>query len=250
MPYLETPGFCPTCSSETVFRSDSKWLRDFFLCTKCGSLPRERALMLVLERYYSNWRQLRIHESSPADRGASRRIRSECADYLASHYFPDVPPGQVKRGFRCEDLERLTFADHSIDIHLTQDVMEHLPDPRAAFREIARTLRPGGAHIFTVPLVNKRNPSRVRASRGPDGSMLYHLPEMYHGNPIDNSGSLVTVDWGYDICDYIYQETGLVTHTLVIDDLSKGIRAEYIEVLVTLKPAGGQPLDAFAQVGQ
>ncbi len=39
--------------------------------------------------------------------------------------------------------------------HLTQDVFEHLFDPAAAFREIARTLQPGGAHVFTTLLVRK-----------------------------------------------------------------------------------------------
>ena len=45
------------------------------------------------------------------------------------------------------------------------------------------------------------------------------------------------MDWGYDICAFIHQSSGLFTHTVTIDDLHHGIRAEYIEVLVTMKPA-------------
>jgi len=44
------------------------------------------------------------------------------------------------------------------------------------------------------------------------------------------------VDWGYDICEYIFNSSGLFTHLFYIDDISKGIRAEYIDVLVTMKP--------------
>ncbi len=33
--------------------------------------------------------------------------------------------------------------------------MEHIFDASKAFQEIARTLKSGGAHIFTNPLVNK-----------------------------------------------------------------------------------------------
>lgn len=43
--------------------------------------------------------------------------------------------------------------------------------------------------------------------------------------------------WGYDICDRIFQVTGLFTQIVYIDALELGIRAEYIEVLVTRKPA-------------
>jgi hypothetical protein len=113
------------------------------------------------------------------------------------------------------------------------------------FREIARTLKPGGAHVFTTPLVNKDKPSKLRARIGEDGQISHVEPPVYHGNPISDKGSLVTVDWGYDICQSIFESCGLFTHLVYIDDLSRGIRAEYIEVLVTLKPgtaAGADPI--------
>ncbi|AMP02394.1 methyltransferase type 11 domain protein [Collimonas arenae] len=47
---------------------------------------------------------------------------------------------------------------------------------------------------------------------------------------------MVTMDWGFDICQYIFNACGLFTQIFYIDDLSKGIRAEYIEVLITFKP--------------
>lgn len=59
----------------------------------------------------------------------------------------------------CEDLAHLSFPDNSIDIHITQDVIEHIFQPELVFKEIARTLAPNGAHIFTVTLLNKHRPS-------------------------------------------------------------------------------------------
>ena len=123
-------------------------------------------------------------------------------------------------------------------MHVTQDVMEHILDPDAAFREIARTLRPGGAHVFTVPLVRREKPSRARAERRADGSLEHLLEPQYHGNPIDPNGSLVTMDWGYDICDRIFRTTGLATKIIEIDDIEHGIRGEFSDVLITFKPAG------------
>ena len=87
--------------------------------------------------------------------------------------------------------------------------MEHIFRPDVAFREAARTLKPGGAHIFTTPLTRKDQPTRRRA-------------ELVNGT-------------GYDIGRHIFEACGLFTQMIHIDDLSLGIRAEYIEVLVTTK---------------
>jgi SAM-dependent methyltransferase len=235
MSLFENWGYCPTCPGPTRFAAETAWFRDHYLCTNCGSIPRERALMLVLEERFPDWRGLRIHESSPAPRGASERLARECARYTPSQFFPDLPPGSARGAVRCENLEALTFPDGSVDLHVSQDVFEHLFDPAAAWREIARTLRPGGAHVCTVPLVNKARPSRRRARRCPDGSVEHLLPAEYHGNPISPEGSLVTVDWGFDITQHVLAASGLASELVVIDRLDYGIRAEFIEILVSRK---------------
>jgi SAM-dependent methyltransferase len=235
-PFLENPGFCPTCAREVTFCADSTWLRESYRCSNCGSIPRERALMLTVEARFPDWRGLIIHESSPVERGASVRLARECPGYIPSQFYPDQAPRSRLERYRCENLESLTFADESIDLHITQDVLEHVFQPSRVFAEIARTLRPGGAHVFTVPIVNKHRPSVLRARRSGDGGIEHLEPPVYHGNPIDDSGSLVTVDWGFDICERIHAASGLFTHVVQIDDLSRGIRAEYIEVLVSVKP--------------
>jgi len=234
---METPGHCPACGNDTVFRSKHDWLRDHFLCSHCGSVPRERALMLVIERFFPHWRELVIHESSPGNRGTSLRLAGECPGYFGSHFYPDLQPGSTERQWRSENLEALTMVDESVDLHVTQDVLEHVFDPAAVFREIARTLRPGGGHVFTVPLVNRAAPSCRRAERLADGSVRHLQPPQFHGNPIDDTGSLVTMDWGYDIAAFIQAASGLFTHIVHLDDLQHGVRAEFIEVLVTIKPS-------------
>lgn len=236
---LESSGYCPICGKAASFRSENSWLRDHFVCLTCWSIPRERALMAVIDARYPNWRELVVHESSPAIRGASSRLREGCVRYTPTQFYPDVSLGSTERDYRCENLESLTFPDESIDLHVSQDVLEHVFDPTAAFREIARTLKPGGAHIFTVPLVYRSGPSRCRARRRPDGTVEHLEPPEFHGNPIDDQGSLVVTDWGFDIVKAIHDSSGLFTYVFHIDDLSRGIRAEYIEVLMTVKPSDG-----------
>jgi SAM-dependent methyltransferase len=191
--------------------------------------------MSVIEETLPDWRKLAIHESSPATRGASVKLAREGLNYTPTQFFPGATPGTVIDGFRNEDLEAQTFGDSTLDLVVTLDVFEHVYDPAAAFREIARTLRPGGMHIFTTPLVNQHEPSEVWATRNPDGTPNFlHEPE-WHGNPVDAQGSPVTMHWGFDIVDFIEQACGMETHIVRKYDLRRGLWAELNEVIVSKK---------------
>ena len=48
-------------------------------------------------------------------------------------------------------IEWMPFGDNSFDLALALDVIEHVPDDPKAFRELFRTLRPGGSLLVTVP---------------------------------------------------------------------------------------------------
>ena len=192
--------------------------------------------MYCIEKFFPQWRNLLIHESSPLlGRGANRRLANEAPAYVTSQYYAGEPPGTIVNGVRCENLEHLTFDNETLDLHITQDVFEHLFDPAAAFREIARTLRLGGAHVFTTPLVRKNQPTRFCASLGSDGTVIHLTEPEYHRNPISSEGSLVTVNWGYDITNFVFETSGLFTEIVFLDILDCGIRADYIEVLITRK---------------
>lgn len=245
----ESTGICATCERLVRFSAENEWLRDHFLCGNCASLPRERALMEAIKMFYPNYADLDIHECSPAPRGASLLLQQRCANYSTSHFYPNIAFGDnhPEHGHRCENLENMTFSDNHFDLFISQDVMEHILHPAKAFAEIARVLRPGGAHIFTVPIINKNLPSEVWASSDKNGRVVYHQPPEYHGNPIDDKGSLVTMHWGYDIAEFIQRHTGMYSTLLQIDDPAKGIRAEYIDVVISRKPRSfkTKPLAAF-----
>jgi hypothetical protein len=119
---------------------------------------------------------------------------------------------------------------------VTQDVFEHVFDIDAALREIARTLKPGGAHLFTTPLVRKAYSSEPRARRRPDGSIDHLAPPEYHRNPMDPNGSLVTWHFGFDLAERILRVAGMPTLIVEMDRIDWGIRAKFIEVLASFKP--------------
>ncbi len=102
---------------------------------------------------------------------------------------------------RNENLEARTFADACFDVVVTQDVFEHLFHPGRAMREIARKLKPGGVAVMTVPVVRGWNRTERRGRLTASGEVEHLLPEEYHGNPVGNGRSLVTMDWWFHIGD-------------------------------------------------
>lgn len=234
--YFSHQGFCVCCDEYVTFESHDSWLRDNYFCTHCKCIPRERALMATIEKCYPNWNMLRIHEASPVNRGASTRLSKFCVNYSASQYYPTQEFGEIIGGFRNENLENLTFKNESFDLVITQDVLEHIYHPEIAFKEIARILAKGGAHIFTVPIINKHKNTEIWATLNSDGSPNFLHKIEYHGNPVDPFGSPVTMHWGFDIVNCIEKASGLKTDIFSWYDKNLGIMGEYNEVFVTRKP--------------
>ena len=227
------PGTCPICGP-TLFFFEGDWLRDDYRCARCYSIPRWRALIHTLSREFPNWRDLRIHESSPGG-AASRKLRRECQGYSASHYFPGVPPGTRVGALTCQDLQDLAFPDDAFDLFITQDVFEHLPFPARAFREVMRCVKPGGAHVFTVPWWPDR--ATIIRAELQNEALIHHVAPDYHGNPIDASGSLVFREWGKDLLRYITESTGgMETKVFEYSDKNYGLAGEHLHVFLTRKP--------------
>lgn len=190
------PGICNLCDGSTEYVYLGENPREDVLCIRCGSIPRQRALHLLLQALAPDWRASRIHESSPR-LTSFRYFSAHCQGYVASYAFAGSRPGARVGAFRVEHLEHQTFADGAFDLVVTQDVLEHVLEPLAAVREIARTLRPGGVHVFTVPRDHDRT-TTARAELRNGQIRLRQSPE-YHGSPIDARGSLVVTDWGRDL---------------------------------------------------
>lgn len=217
----------------SIFVEQGEWLRDQYHCIRCGSIPRQRALITRIGELYDDLSQLVIHESSP-DGVSSDFLTRKCGFYSASQYFPDVEPGTIHHGFQCENLENLTFPSESFNVFITQDVMEHVLDPEAAFSEIARVLKPGGHHIFTVPLY-KGKLTKVRARKCSEGIEYLESPD-YHSNPVDSHGSLVVTEWGDDLGLFIERSSSVTTEITSYSERLYGLAGEFLDVLVSTKP--------------
>jgi 2-polyprenyl-3-methyl-5-hydroxy-6-metoxy-1,4-benzoquinol methylase len=235
---MTNTGYCAICMSETTFITEGPWLRDQYKCRTCHTIPRQRAVVDVLNLVRPDWRALAIHESSPS----MWFFRGQCRDYSFSYFFEGVPRGGLKDGIRCEDLEDLTFPDETFDIFITQDVLEHVFHPDRALKEISRVLRLGGMHVFTTPKHKSLTTSYARARI--DQGQITHVHEpQYHGNPVSARGSLVTWDYGADLDDLLQGWSGYSTSNFIIRDRRRGIDGEHLDVFVTVKdPVNALPV--------
>ena len=71
-------------------------------------------------------------------------------------------------------------------------------------------LRPGGRHIFTVPVVWTRSTTEARARIDDDGEIIHMMPALYHGKgsgayrliPV-GADFLTFTEFGRDVVDYV-----------------------------------------------
>lgn len=224
-----TAGWCACCRSETRFIETGTWLRDQFLCERCRSIPRFRAVNHTLDTYFPGWEQAAVHEFAPPN----DFVRRHCAHYSSSPWTEgDV---RLHEG-NAERLDRLSFADDTFDLVVTQDVLEHVFDPGVAVREIMRVVKPGGAHVFTAPKHKGLKMTRQRA-RLDHGVVTHLLDPQYHGDPLADDRELVTWDYGDDFEVCLAGWCGLPTVSYVVRDRGLGLDGEYLDVFVTRKPA-------------
>jgi len=180
--------------------------REGLHCMQCGMSARQRTGVAMLAacaserdaiyvteqntRLYA-WLQSRYPGVHGSEFEPDATRRAEMAGYLASM------GGSGEIAF--EDVTRLSMADASQDVLLSFDVLEHVPDYRAALREFARVLRAGGSLLATFPFTDAAS-TVVRASLLDDGTLKHHLEPEYHGDPIGGP-VLCFYHFGWDLLD-------------------------------------------------
>jgi SAM-dependent methyltransferase len=182
------------------FNSPSRpqW-REGLLCPVCFSNSRVRATVHLLFEFLKPKRSSRFYLTEQVTY-FSRWAKARYPRSLGSEFLRDgTKRGEANSaGIRHEDLTSLSFKDCSIDHIISQEVLEHVPNFRAALRECARVLKPGGKMLFTVPF-HRGERHTIRASVRPDGTIEHLLTPEYHGDPLDPQGCLCFYHFGWEL---------------------------------------------------
>jgi SAM-dependent methyltransferase len=112
--------------------------------------------------------------------GYGARLLGERAHRIVGLDYDDLTTKHVRATYRTVDvvrgdLQRLPFADHSVDVVANLQVIEHLWDQPGFVAECARVLRPAGTLIVTTP-----NRITFSPGAGPDDKPLnpFHTKEL------------------------------------------------------------------------
>ena len=191
-------------------------IRENFRCSNCAASLRYREQARVILSFYSRhqsrhigdlskereFREMNIYEAGIV--GPFRKFFQTLDHYVTSYYWEDVPPGDYSEGVQCQDLTRLTFDDSSFDLVVTSDIFEHVRRPFEGFQEIDRVLKPGGMHIFSIPVQHPMATETVFRVDTSGDEDIHILPPHYHGAP-RGGRSLVYTDFGSDIIENLNQ---------------------------------------------
>jgi SAM-dependent methyltransferase len=159
-------------------------------------------------------------ERDMAEIGCGREpgfLRRMASGYRFLYGFdPEVPAPSQQGNIRIAPgfAEKLELEDESVDVLTSIDVVEHLPDPRKAFAEFMRVLRPGGRILLITP--NKFHPPLFAAR------MLSHRTRQH-------LNSLMTGTKDVDTFPTFYRLNSVSAFKPLARDLGLNvIKAEYI----------------------
>jgi len=188
-------GRCGLCGRETAFdipSGEASW-REGLSCRRCRCNARQRAAGGLLLDALTQPAQARVYATEQASafylalrRRVARLHGSEFATALGHRSrlsFWLMRHGVVE-WVRNEDATALRWPDAAMDGIASLDVLEHVPDCRAALREFARVLRPGGTLALTVPFYENQTESATIARIDAQGRIEHLAEPEFHGDPV------------------------------------------------------------------
>ena len=114
------------------------------VCPNCDSRSRHRGLHPIYQSLAGRSGIKIIHFAPEPIFFSLFRANPSIVYCTADLYLSDVD-------YPNEDIQRLSFEDHSFDALLCNHVLEHVPDDELAISEIGRIVKVDGVAIITIP---------------------------------------------------------------------------------------------------
>jgi len=206
------PGYCYLCDDAADFdvvrpgavvdqQAIPNW-RETMRCKSCHLNNRMRAAVHIMKTVCAPRPDASIYMTEQSTL-MFRWFNRNYANVQGSEFLGDTVPrgGENEKGWRNEDITDLTFADDTFNAILSLDVLEHVPNYRAALGEFFRCLKPGASLLLSVPFVRNSERNIVRAVIE-DSGIRHLLPPEYHGDPLNpEGGCLCFYHFGWELLD-------------------------------------------------
>lgn len=145
----EGPYACPACGVDLRefgrFKRSSNAKARRVACPNCRSLERTRAMALYWQRDGKRYLEGSVLHFAP-EPTIEKLFRSvEGLRVVTTDLFDPNVDVQA-------DITNLPFSDEEFSVLYCSHVLEHVPDDRAAMRELFRVLKPGGRLVVLVPI--------------------------------------------------------------------------------------------------
>lgn len=251
-------GVCDACGAYSVFNYEQiisdqlakQWrlskhqqyeisARESMYCLFCTSSLRLRRLASSITRHISNGQKISLEEAIEQNYFISLSVAEINSCGVLHGILSNIPSlkyseyGSRKIQIPHQNIMSLTYKTASLDIVLTSDTLEHVPDFEKALRETYRVLKPGGVHIFTVPILLDRKTVH-RASFDKKGTLIENQEASYHG--AGQPDYLVINEFGYDFIDAL-ESVGFIT---TIDHVNLNDIHEPGYVFIARKPSSSE----------
>ena len=139
---LSDRGFLNTCLIESSLRQCAGYVKGRTLDVGCGHRPYEKSFFAGAEKYVG-------------------------LDYLTDRSRPDVVGSATD----------IPLGNAEFDTVVCTEVLEHVPDPLKALREMRRVLKPGGYLVLSTPMYWPRHEVPYDYFRHPYDGLLHLVKE-------------------------------------------------------------------------
>lgn len=145
--------FCPVCGFEAAAFAPTPQGRADARCPRCSALERHRFLGYLLASMTRLTRARVVLDIAPTThvRRFIEALTPAAVHVGVDRFEPDRDIDLVA------DLTATPLASGCADLILCYHVLEHIPDDRAAMRELARLLSPDGVALVQVPWFPNRS---------------------------------------------------------------------------------------------
>ena len=198
---------CPICGYKGFFYAVGVPLRFDAACSKCSSVERHRQHHLLTQEH-PDWIDGAEILHFGAERCFSKNYKLRASRYIMADYNPTKDEVYI-------DIQAIQFDDNTFDTVICHQVLEHVPDDRAAMRELYRVLRPQGRVMLTTPEITKWSHSftECEPSDPKTRDLLFGQSDHLRYYGADFKENLA--DAGFKIFEHIAQEPDVSKYSLV-----------------------------------